>query len=240
MSIYIIGLSGDEFCILCGPFADRTEAQSVLPRAKAFAESRGWTEMTVGISEVGEASAGEARWHDEILSFDPTQPVTVYENRYYTIECVRRGDGRTWYPLTTAGAPGAVIVPRLSDGRIVLLHHYRGACDQVLLELPRGGSHPGEIAADTALREVEEETGRHPDRRTLKRLGAVLGDSAIIARPVEVFEVEVSDDIGNPDGEAEAFTIVSLADLSDLVRAGQVIDGFTLGAYALLRAAGER
>ena len=56
--------------------------------------------------------------------------------------------------------PGAVaIVPLLPDGRVCLIRNRRIAVGQTLIELPAGTLEPGEDPADTARRELAEETG---------------------------------------------------------------------------------
>ena len=56
--------------------------------------------------------------------------------------------------------PGAVVIlPILSDGRIVLIRQYRVAVDEELIELPAGTMEPGEEPIITARRELMEETG---------------------------------------------------------------------------------
>jgi ADP-ribose pyrophosphatase len=56
--------------------------------------------------------------------------------------------------------PGAVVIlPLLDDGRVCLVENFRVAVDDRLLELPAGTLEPGEDPADTARRELAEETG---------------------------------------------------------------------------------
>jgi ADP-ribose pyrophosphatase len=56
--------------------------------------------------------------------------------------------------------PGAVVIlPILSDGRIVLIRQYRIAVDEELIELPAGTMEPDEEPIVTARRELIEETG---------------------------------------------------------------------------------
>jgi len=60
----------------------------------------------------------------------------------------------------TVQHPGAVtILPILDDGRVCLIHNYRIAVDETLVELPAGTLEPGEDPAVTAARELIEETG---------------------------------------------------------------------------------
>jgi ADP-ribose pyrophosphatase len=61
--------------------------------------------------------------------------------------------------------PGAVVIlPILSDGRIVLIRQHRVAVDENLIELPAGTIETGEEPAATARRELMEETGYRADR----------------------------------------------------------------------------
>jgi ADP-ribose pyrophosphatase len=56
--------------------------------------------------------------------------------------------------------PGAVVVlPILSDGRIVLIRQHRIAVEEELIELPAGTIEIGEEPIATARRELMEETG---------------------------------------------------------------------------------
>lgn len=60
--------------------------------------------------------------------------------------------------------PGAVVIlPILADGRIVLIRNYRYTVERELWELPAGTREPDETPAETARRELEEETGYRAD-----------------------------------------------------------------------------
>jgi ADP-ribose pyrophosphatase len=61
--------------------------------------------------------------------------------------------------------PGAVVIlPLLDDGRVCFVRNYRVAVDQTLIELPAGTLEPGEDPAETARRELAEETGYRAGR----------------------------------------------------------------------------
>lgn len=56
--------------------------------------------------------------------------------------------------------PGAVVIlPLLDDGRICFVRNYRVAVEQAMIELPAGTLEPDEDPAETAVRELAEETG---------------------------------------------------------------------------------
>ncbi|MAV36667.1 MAG: NUDIX hydrolase [Planctomycetaceae bacterium] len=56
--------------------------------------------------------------------------------------------------------PGAVtIVPMVDNSHVCLIRNYRLAVEKTLIELPAGTLEPGENPEQTAIRELEEETG---------------------------------------------------------------------------------
>lgn len=97
---------------------------------------------------------------------DPQQEIrtarsTVFRGRLLSVhrDEVSLPDGR---PATreVVEHPGAVaIVVRAPDGRIVLVRQWRHATGRALWEIPAGTAEPGEDPAETARRELREETG---------------------------------------------------------------------------------
>ena len=85
----------------------------------------------------------------------------VFDGRVFTVRVddVRLPDGR----IATRDViehPGAVVIAALDDGgRVALVRQYRHAVGGELLELPAGTLEPGEPPAETAVRELREETG---------------------------------------------------------------------------------
>lgn len=68
------------------------------------------------------------------------------------------GRRHNWFHLQ--GPSDAIACVALTDdGQILLTHQYRHAVRAVILDLPAGRANPGESLAETAARELEEETG---------------------------------------------------------------------------------
>jgi ADP-ribose pyrophosphatase len=65
----------------------------------------------------------------------------------------------------------SLVIPLTNEGDAVLIEQYRAAAGAFVVEFPAGRAQPGENARETALREVEEETGFVPD--DLVELGAL-------------------------------------------------------------------
>jgi len=84
-----------------------------------------------------------------------------FEGRKISVRSDRlRFDDGTEVDRDVVRHPGAVaIVPRLDDGRFVLLRQWRHPVDDVIVEIPAGTLAAGEEPALAARRELREETG---------------------------------------------------------------------------------
>src|SRR5260370_7161536 len=91
---------------------------------------------------------------------------TIYEGPIFGIrrdEVIEPSGVRTTREVVTH--PGSVVVlPVLSDGRILLIRQYRHAARQYLWELVAGRMDPGETPKVAAARELMEETGYRAKR----------------------------------------------------------------------------
>jgi ADP-ribose pyrophosphatase len=89
------------------------------------------------------------------------KPLVLFEGARFRVEQVMQTapDG-TPHAKQIVRHPGAVVLlPLLDDGRICLIENYRASVEQTLIELPAGTLEPGEDPAQTARRELAEETG---------------------------------------------------------------------------------
>lgn len=86
---------------------------------------------------------------------------TVFEGRVFDIivDDVEYPSGKATIREVAKHSGGAVILPVLADGRIVLINQHRYPLDLFIWELPAGKLHRGEDPLDCAKRELEEETG---------------------------------------------------------------------------------
>ncbi len=83
--------------------------------------------------------------------------------------------------------PGAVVViPSLSDGRVVLVRQYRHAAGRALWELVAGTLEPGEKPLAAARRELQEETGYRA--RRLKTLLSFFSSPGVMTERMHLVE----------------------------------------------------
>jgi ADP-ribose pyrophosphatase len=141
-------------------------------------------------------------------------------------------DGRTekWDFVCHKRGGGACVVPVLPDGRILMIHQYRPAVDRETTELPAGAFDADDPDfADTASRELEEETGYRCGKITrLIRLDTAV---AWCNEKVEVYLAE--DLVRNGEqslDEAEEIGVeaIPLSELARRIFAGELRDAKTV------------
>lgn len=126
--------------------------------------------------------------------------------------------------------PGAVaIVPYVSGG-IILVKQFRPAVQQEMLEIPAGTNDvPGEIARDTAIRELYEETGYRP-AGPVKYLGAIYTSCGWSTEKVELFDCLASRE-SEPSEEGTKPVIMSEQAVYRAIRRGDITDAKTIAAF---------
>lgn len=85
----------------------------------------------------------------------------VYEGKLVRVKSVQvqLAGGRTAVREVVEHPEVVAILPRLGDGRIVMVRQYRKAVEGLLLEVPAGGIERGETHEEAVKREMAEETG---------------------------------------------------------------------------------
>ena len=82
--------------------------------------------------------------------------------------------------------PGAVVIlPVMTDGRVLMIRNHRYSIHQVLIELPAGTLEKGEDPMNCAGRELLEETGYLAGK--LQRIGAFYSSPGIMTEKLYAF-----------------------------------------------------
>lgn len=137
--------------------------------------------------------------------------------------------------------PGAAAVLALTaDRQVVLIRHHRHAAGKTLIELPAGALEPDEPPADTARRELIEETGYAPGRLT--ELVTFYPTPGYSAERITLFLAEECRRLPAESPSAEVIDVITmpLPAIRTLLLPGpsQVEDGKTLiGLFWLLNGA---
>ncbi|MCX6133224.1 MAG: NUDIX hydrolase [Ignavibacteriales bacterium] len=126
---------------------------------------------------------------------------------------------------------GAVVVPLLDDGTVLLVHQYRYPIKTELLELPAGKLDPGEDPQLCAMRELEEETGYIAG--SIRKLTAIYTTPGFCNELLHIYLA-----MGlkkSPHGqrleEGEMDLVVKpfhLDDVVNMIERGEIVDGKTI------------
>lgn len=101
------------------------------------------------------------------------------------LETFEQPDGRQ-FKREIIRHPGAVaMIPLTASGEVLLVRQYRGAAQQILLELPAGTLEPGEDPYHAAIRELQEEVGYKPGQ--LERLGGEFAAPGYTSEYIHLF-----------------------------------------------------
>jgi ADP-ribose pyrophosphatase len=222
---------------------DRLRAQ----RPDLFANPDGVpVEILLDADEQAEAAAASARQQRELGLPEAFGDVGVwYRDPYLTLvkDAVRFPSGRigTYIRIFAADDSEAVVVLATTpDGRIVLVRHFRHGCREWHWEFPRGFGEAALSGIGNAAKELFEEIGRTGE--SITRLGAI--DEQDAAGRIGVYHAVV--DLGAnaelTEGAAEEGITevrpVTAAELTAMIRAGDVTDMYTLSAWAVAVASG--
>lgn len=147
------------------------------------------------------------------------------------------GTGQSWrnrYLEVRGHGSGAVIIPFVGES-ILFERHYRVATDEFSWELPRGFGEPDETDAETARRELREETGLLADDVTV--ISRIHADAGIMNDDIAVVATRSgSIDYLTPEHswESMGFALVPVSELDDFIAEAGVNDAITLAALRLL------
>ncbi|CTQ75437.1 NUDIX domain-containing protein [Roseibium alexandrii] len=164
---------------------------------------------------------------------------TVYKNRWMQVheDAVRFPDGSEGIYGLVDKPDFALIIPRHDDGRFQLVEQYRYPVGGRYWEFPQG-SWEGVQNADleqVALGELEEETGFKA--KSLTKLGHLFEAYGYSNQGFDVFLAEgltpgeVNRENTEQDMATAAFT---RAEITDLIRSGDIKDAPTVAALGLL------
>lgn len=123
------------------------------------------------------------------------------------------------------------------DGKLVLVRIFRHALRAWATEFPRGSCDPNEPPEDAIRRELREEIGAEVTELT--NIGRFALGSSTLAIPATHFVARI-DRIGQPSRHdaIERLLVCDVAEVEDLIRGGEIIDGWTLSLFLRARLAG--
>lgn len=138
-----------------------------------------------------------------------------------------------YHYVHTNGA--SIVVPVLNDGRVVLVNQYRYLNDKESLELPCGGVKDGFTYEETAVDQLEEETGFIAyDWKLIGEFNPYNGVTDEICR---VFTAKDLTEVPSKPDETEEFEKIFLMpqEIDALIAKGTIWDGMTIAGWAITK-----
>jgi ADP-ribose pyrophosphatase len=137
---------------------------------------------------------------------------TVWEGKY--ISALKRG---RWEYVSRTGSTNAVVIIAEHDGKMILIEQYRVPVGARCLELPAGLVGDEDKAAtveETAIKELEEETGFTADR--VERLGQFHSSPGMVAESFTLVRAHGVRKIGEGGGNEHEDITVHLVARDDI------------------------
>ena len=159
---------------------------------------------------------------------DKDSPVrTMWAGKYITV--LKQG---RWEYVSRTGSVGAVVILADHDGKVILIEQYRVPVGTRCLELPAGlvgDENPDATVEDTAVKELQEETGFTADR--VENLGQFHSSPGMVAESftlVRAHGVRRVGEGGGTEHEDIAVHLVAREDIPAFIQkrreAGTAID----------------
>lgn len=142
--------------------------------------------------------------------------------------------------LSKNSASAAAVLP-VSDGKVFLLRHFRHSLRKWVWEIPRGFGESGLTAAENAGKELWEETGI--SQAKMQEIGRVCPDSGISGDLISVYLAEISPEenfeVKDEEEAISGWKVFTQEELRELIKNGELTDGFTLSALSLAWLSGK-
>jgi len=164
---------------------------------------------------------------------------TVYEGRILNVEVldVELENGKKSIREIVQHGVAVAIIPRMPDGRFVFIRQFRKPMERICFEVVAGNvDHDGEHEAQTAIRELQEETGYIAE--SMELLGPIYPSVGYCTERIDVFFCEVTGrgDTAFDDDERIETVIVSESEMDEMIRTNLIADAKTLAAWMLYKA----
>ena len=143
-------------------------------------------------------------------------------------------EGRKTIREVVEHAPCVAIVALDSKDNVLLVRQFRHPAGKVLLEIPAGGIDPGEEPEAGAIRELEEETGRHA--RKLERLGGFYSSPGFCTEYLHLFLATELEKGRRSADEDEIIEVVPtpLKEIPNLIASGAICDAKSIAGFFAL------
>lgn len=168
----------------------------------------------------------------EVVSYDVVQKYNIFSIGRLVVRAREPDKTHTYHIIERPDSVQVVAVT--ADGQLLLVEQERQASRQLSLEFVAGLIDKGETPAQTAARELEEETGYRAAE--LHELGWYYTDPAVLTNRVTVFLAEgcVSTGRKQPDEGEEVHTrLLEPSEMDAMIADGRITHALCISAWHL-------
>lgn len=161
---------------------------------------------------------------------------TLYDGRILALDLheVELTDGRRSQREIIRHAAAVGVLPRLPDGRFVLVRQYRKAMEEAVIEVCAGLVDPGERPEEAAHRELREETGC--TARALTPLGRLYSSPGYTDEVVDVYFADCGEARAPHDLDTDEHVenlVLTRQEIRGLIERGDIRDAKTIAVWFL-------
>lgn len=169
---------------------------------------------------------------EEILSENPW---TSFRRRGFEMPNGKRGN--YFFAKTRNGC--SKILPRLPDGKFVLIREYRFLDEVMSVEFPGGGIDIDQTAEQAARAELQQEVGYEAGK--LELIGRSSPSMGVLIDPTYYYLADDLRFVGIEQEHTEEIEVItaSESEIDQMVRDGTIIDGQSLSGWAIYKAHGN-
>ncbi len=162
----------------------------------------------------------------------------VFEGRALTLDVaeIELPNGRRSVREFVRHRGAAVVLGERPDGQWVLVHQYRRAVEETLLEFVAGCLEEGESTEAGAAREMEEESGYQV--LSLTRIGTIVPCPGYSEERLHLFHAAISQEPQAPRPDFDenlVVTVMSAEEIDTAVDSGIMIDAKSIAAWLMWR-----
>lgn len=169
-------------------------------------------------------------WRKLKQEFEIRNPWWTYRKDIVELPAGKRGE---YHYVHVKGS--SMIIPILEDGRMILVNQYRYLCNRESLEFPCGSVKDDLSYEETATHELAEETGFQAGEMNI--LGEFDPYNGVTDEMCKIFIARHLAPVTAHHDETEEFEQIYLTpeEFEAKVRAGEIWDGMTLAAWAMVK-----
>lgn len=174
------------------------------------------------------------------MNFDVKKSEILFRGKVFDLQVdqIQYNSGNMGVREVALHPGGAVVVPVMPDGKIVMIRQYRYPLKKMLLELPAGKLEPNEDPFVCAVRELEEETGYKSDNVT--KLGVIYTTPGFCTEALHIYMATdlVPGEHNREEGEyGMEVHEYSMEEIDELILSGELRDAKTICGIQMARLA---